>query len=100
MRPYEDFLKLPVLEPQEHEEFVLDGQNLIEARRVAYEAYTLLGFLRKFREGTTRPILIIGNDRYGRQWGIEPLEEYLKDDFSIVYRGCRRTGRPGSRCRT
>ena len=83
--PYEDFVKLPVLEPQEHKELVLDGQNLIEARRVAYEAFTLLGFLIKFREGTTRPILIIGNDRYGRQWGIEPLEEYLKDDFTIVY---------------
>ena len=83
--PYEDFLKLPVLEPQEHQELVLYGQNLIEARRVAYEAYTLLGFLRKFRAGTTRPILIIGNDRYGRQWGIEPLEECLKDDFTIVY---------------
>ena len=83
--PYEEFLKLPTLEPQTNEEFVLDGQNLIDARRVAYEAYTLLGFLRRFREGTTRPILIIGNDRYGRQWGIEPLEEYLKDDFTIVY---------------
>ena len=53
--PYEDFLKLPVLEPQTHEELVLDGQNLIEARRVAYEAYTLLGFLRKFRAGTITP---------------------------------------------
>ena len=82
---YEEFQKLPVLEPQTHEELVLDGQNLIEARRVAYEAYTLLGFLKKFREGTSRPILIIGNDRYGRQWGIEPLEEYLKEDFTIVY---------------
>ena len=83
--PYDEFVKLPQLGPQTHEEFVLDGQNLIEARRVAYEAYTLLGFLRKFRAGTSRPILIIGNDRYGRQWGIEPLEEYLKDDFTIVY---------------
>ena len=83
--PYEQFLKQPVLDPQTHDEFVLDGQNLVDARRVAYEAYTLLGFLRKFRAGTSRPIIIIGNDRYGRQWGIEPLEEYLRDDFSIVY---------------
>ena len=83
--PYDEFVKLPQLGQQTHEEFVLDGQNLIEARRVAYEAYTLLGFLRKFRAGTSRPILIIGNDRYGRQWGIEPLEEDLKDDFTIVY---------------
>lgn len=83
--PYEEFLKSPVLDPQTHDEFVLDGQNLIDARRVAYEAYTLLGFLRNFRAGTSRPIIIIGNDRYGRQWGVEPLEEYLKDDFKIVY---------------
>ena len=82
---YEKFRKLPVLEPQTHEEFVLDGQNLTEARRVAYEAYTLLGFLKKFRAETSRPILIIGNDRYGRQWGIEALEEYLEGDFTIVY---------------
>ena len=54
--PYDEFVKLPQLGQQTHEEFVLDGQNLIEARRVAYEAYTLLGFLRKFRAGTSRPI--------------------------------------------
>ncbi|CAI8054917.1 hypothetical protein GBAR_LOCUS29962 [Geodia barretti] len=45
----------------------------------------MLGFLRKFRAGTSRPIIIIGNDRYGRQWGVEPLEDFLNDDFSIVY---------------
>ncbi len=83
--PYEEFINLPTLGPQTHEELVLDGQNLIEARRVSYEAYTLLLFLKKFRAGTSRPIIIIGNDRYGRQWGIEPLEEYLEGDFSIVY---------------
>ena len=83
--PYDEFVKLPMLDPQTHEDFVLDGQNLVEARRVAYEAYTLLRFLLKFREETTRPIVIIGNDRYGRQWGVEPLEEHLKDDFTIVY---------------
>ena len=83
--PYDEFVSLPLLGPQTYEELVLDGQNLVEARRVAYEAYTLLGFLLRFRAETTRPIVIIGNDRYGRQWGVEALEEYLKDDFTIVY---------------
>ena len=83
--PYDVFVGLPVLGPQTHEPVVLDGQNLIEARRVAYEAYTLLGFLKKFRAGTSRPVVVVGNDRYGRQWGVEPLEDYLKDDFTLNY---------------
>lgn len=85
IEPYDMFVDLPVLDPQTHDPLVLDGQNLIEARRVAYEAYTLLGFLKKFRGGTSRPVVVVGNDRYGRQWGVEPLEDYLKDDFTLNY---------------
>jgi hypothetical protein len=83
--PYEDFVKLPVLPAQTHDPFVLDGQHLIEARRIAYEAYLLLGFLRKFKASTSRPVVVVGNDRYGRQWGVEPIEDYLKDDFKLVF---------------
>ena len=83
--PYDEFAALPTLPPQTSEPFVLDGQHLIEARRVAFEAYTLLRFLQEFAAGTSRPILLVGNDRYGRQWGVEPLEDYLDGRFTILY---------------
>ena len=29
--------------------------------------------------------MVVGNDRYGRQWVVEPLQDYLKDDFTLRY---------------
>lgn len=83
--PYDEFAALPTLPPQTCEPFVLDGQHLVEARRAAFEAYTLLRFLQEFAAGTSRPILLVGNDRYGRQWGVEPLEDRLSRTFTILY---------------
>jgi hypothetical protein len=28
---------------------------------------------------------VVGNDRYGRQWAVEPLEDFLRDGFSLRY---------------
>ena len=57
----------------------------MEIKRVAYEAVGFLQFLRDFRSKTSRPVVAVGNDRYGRQWVVEPLEDYLKDDFIVRY---------------
>ena len=65
--------------------FVLDGQHLKEAGRLAYEAAGFLRFLREFRAGTSRPIVVVGNDRYGRQWAVEPFVDMLRDDFIVRY---------------
>ena len=82
---YQAFKGLPELSPPREEEFHLDGQHLAEVKRVAFEAAGFLEFLREFRAGTDRPIVVVGNDRYGRQWVVEPLEEHLRDDFIIRY---------------
>ena len=82
---YTVFKQLPQLPPQSEEAFELDGQHLVEVRRVAYEAVGFLRFLRDFRERSSRPIAVVGNDRYGRQWVVEPLEDYLEDGFTVHY---------------
>ena len=54
-------------------------------RRAAYEAVELLRFLQEFKAGTSRPVVVFGNERYGRDWIVQPLERYLRDDFDIRY---------------
>ena len=81
---YKAFTQLPLLESQTQDRFVLDGQNLVEARRTAYEAFGFLKFVQKFQAQTSRPIVIVGNDRYGRQWAVEPIEEYL-EGIQLLY---------------
>ncbi len=82
---YAMFEQLQKLPPPCEEEFELDGQHLVEVRRVAYEAVGFLRFLREFRARTSRRIAVIGNDRYGRQWVVEPQEDYLHDGFTLHY---------------
>ncbi len=79
------FEDLPILPPQDEEAFELQGQHLVEVKRIAFEAVGFLRFLRTFRRRTSRPIVVVGNDRYGRQWVVEPLEDYLKDGFTVRY---------------
>ena len=63
----------------------LSGQHLAEVGRTAYEAAGFLKFLRGFRSRTNRHIVVVGNDRYGRQWVVEPIEAYLKEGFTLRY---------------
>ncbi len=84
---YRKFVDLPELEYEHRDDWRLEGQHLQEVRRVAYEASKFLRFLLRFREGTSRPIVVVGNDRYGRQWVVEPLEEFLRDGFTLRYSG-------------
>ena len=79
------FHALEELPPQEYEPFELTGRHLTESSRVAYEAAGFLRFLRELREQTDRPIAVVGNDRYGRQWVVEPLEPWLKGEFMVRY---------------
>ena len=79
------FHELEELPPPEYEPFSLTGQHLKEVKRVAYEAAAFLQFLRELRAQTDRPVAIVGNDRYGRQWVVEPLEPWLKGDFIVRY---------------
>ena len=37
------------------------------------------------RPAPTRPVVVFGNERYGRDWVVQPLERYLKGDFDIRY---------------
>ena len=83
---YRKFVELPVLDHNHRDEPRLD-YHLLEIRRVAYEAAGFLRFLRRFRAGTSRPIVVIGNNRYGRQWIVEPLEQFLRDGFTLRYDG-------------
>ena len=66
-------------------EFQLMEEDLLETKRAAFEAKLLLEFLREFRSGTERQIVVVGNERYGRQWVVEPLEAYLEEDFEVRY---------------
>ena len=82
---YTAFKALPVLPPSCQETVELSEQHLAQARRYGYQAACFLQFLRHFKDKTSRSIVVVGNDRYGRQWVVEPLQDYLKDDFTLRY---------------
>lgn len=68
-------LPLPVAGPPAPMQLSLEFER--EARRAAFEATTFLGFVSELRTRTSREILIAANDRYGRQWVVEPLRRQL-----------------------
>ena len=80
---YDAFKALPVLPPPCQETVKLSEQHLAQAKRYGYQAACFLQFLRHFKARTPRPTVVVGNDRYGRQWVVEPLQDYLKDDFTL-----------------
>ena len=82
---YGKFEQLQLLPTQEDEKPKLSAEHRHEAKRVAYEANELLSFLKRMRERTDRTIVVVGNDRYGRQWIVEPLEDFLDDGFVLRY---------------
>ena len=82
---YAHFVELEEMPAEPVEEYTLSERELAESRRAAYEAFEFLRFLRDFRSRTARHIVVIGNDRFGRQWVVEPIEEYLDDSFSLRY---------------
>ena len=79
------FKELQELPPPTEEEYSPSERDLLEAKRTAYEAAVFLEMLKEFRARTSRDIVVVGNERYGRQWVVEPIEEYLKDGFTIRY---------------
>jgi len=79
------FDSLTVHQEQHDDPAILTDEDVRETRRAAYEAVELLKFLRKFKAGTSRPVVVFGNERYGRDWVVQPLEPYLRDDFDIRY---------------
>ena len=82
---YQLFNQLEELPPVAADESHLSEQHLAEVGRTAYEAVGFLKFLRGFRGRTSRHIVVVGNDRYGRQWVVEPIEAYLKEGFTLRY---------------
>ena len=82
---YRLFDQLEELPAVAAEQSHLGEQHLAEVSRVAYEAAGFLKFLRGFRARTNRHIVVVGNDRYGRQWVVEPIEAYLKEGFTLRY---------------
>ena len=67
-------------------------EDILSVKRAAFEAVGFLRFLREFKASTSRPIIVIGNDKgqllgggYGRLWVVEPLEDHLEGDFEIRY---------------
>ena len=79
------FTELQELPPPIEEEYSPDDHTLLEIKRAAYEAAVFLEMLREFRARTSRPIMVLGNDRYGRQWAVEPIEDYLGEGFTTRY---------------
>ena len=83
---YDEFSNLKLLPAQKYYKLSLTKLHKQHAERVAHEAVFFLKYLYKIRRLTKREIVIIGNDRYGRQWIVEPLEQHLPaKDFSIRY---------------
>ena len=82
---YQLFNQLEELPPVAADESLLSEQHLAEVGRTAYEATEFLKFLRGFRTRTSRHTVVVGNDRYGRQWVVEPIEAYLKEGFTLRY---------------
>ena len=82
---YQLFNQLEELPPVAADEPRLSEQHLAEVGRTAYEAAGFLKFLKGFRGRTSRHIVVVGNDRYGRQWVVEPIEAYLKEGFTLRY---------------
>lgn len=82
---YQLFNQLGELPPVAADEPRLSEQHLAEVGRTAYEAVEFLKFLKGFRGRTSRRIVVVGNDRYGRQWVVEPIEAYLKEGFTLRY---------------
>ena len=82
---YQLFNQLKKLPPAATNKPHLSEQHLAEVGRTAYEAVEFLRFLKGFRERTSRHIVVVGNDRYGRQWVVEPIEAYLKEGFTLRY---------------
>ena len=79
------FDALETLPPQQEEDCILTDQDRLEAQRTAWEARGLLDFLRHFRAHTQRSIVVVGNERYGRHFVVEPLEPHLAGDFAVRY---------------
>ena len=82
---YQLFNQLEELPAVTADEPRLSEQHLAEVGRTAYEAVEFLKFLKGFRGRTSRHIVVVGNDRYGRQWVVEPIEAYLKEEFTLRY---------------
>ncbi len=82
---YEMFQELKPLPPQEEAPIRLDREERRQVKRTAYEAFLFLEFLKAFKARTERHVVVIGNDRYGRQWVVEPIAGHLKDGFSLRY---------------
>ena len=82
---YQLFNQLEELPPVTTDKPHLSEQHLAEVGRTAYEAVEFLKFLKGFRARTSRHIVVVGNDRYGRQWVVEPIETYLKEGFTLRY---------------
>ena len=72
-------------EMEEEGAYVLSERDRREAKRAAFEANLFYEFLMEFKGQTEREIVVVGNERYGRQWVVEPLEEYLEGEFEIRY---------------
>ncbi len=76
---YERFKSLALLPPLERDVGLSPGEFL-EADRAAYEAAGFLRFLREFKARTKRPIVVVGNMRYGGLFVVEPISAYLEED--------------------
>lgn len=90
--PYQLFTELDRLPLSQECQWESDAADRLSAKRVAHEAVGFAHFLQEFRANTSRPIVVIGNDKgqllgggYGRLWVVEPLEKRLETEFEIRY---------------
>ncbi len=67
-------------------EFKLSNEQQRQSRRAGFEAACFLQFVIKLRANSSRSIVVVGNDRYGRQWVVEPNSDRLKaEGISVRY---------------
>lgn len=90
--PYELFIQLDRFPIGQQREWEPDDEDLLSVKRAAHEAVGFARLLREFKASTSRPVIVIGNDKgqllgggYGRLWVVESLEEHLEGDFEIRY---------------
>ena len=85
---YKPFTKLKTLSSPNSttNKFILDTYQQKQAKRAAFEAACLYNFIITFIKNTSKPVVVVGNDRYGRQWVVEPMQELLEHlDLEIRY---------------
>ena len=89
---YTLFTELDRLPLSREREWEPSEEDLLSVKRAAYEAVGFARFLDEFRRRTSRPVIVLGNDKgqllgggYGRLWSPEPGESALIGEILLPW---------------